>query len=164
MLAFYISHRLQHNGMKPATFIADGTAGTPSRRRRRAYKLPGISSPEGCWGLGYVAFVVTFSRPALNGGNEKFFCHCLPQCQRPWLFRDGFCQCVHTDITSQFRIVATFTVVDSQTLYQRNPPVFRCVSLITTVQNFTYKVSVVHYTQQSKHWSSHCDILLFYIQ
>jgi len=163
MLSFFIPQMLQHNGMTPFTYNADGTVETPSRRRRRAYKLPGISSLEGCWVFGYVAFVVNFSRRALTGGTERLFCHCLSHSQRPCLFRDGFCQCVHTDITSQFRIVAIFTVVDSQTLYQRNLTVFRWVSLITAVQNFTYKVSVVHYTQQIKHWCSNCASL-FYIQ
>jgi len=82
---------------------------------------------------------------------KKLFYKSRTLCQRPWLLRDDFSQCVHTDINSQFRIVAIFTVVDSQTLHQRNLPLFRCVSLITTVQIFMYRVSAVHYTQQSKH-------------
>ena len=99
----------------------------------------------------YVESVVTFSRPALAVGKEKIFYNGRTLCQRPWLLRDDFCQCVHTDINSQFRIVAIFTVVESQTFHQRKLTLFRCVSLITTVQNLTYRVSVVHCIQKSKH-------------
>ena len=85
------------------------------------------------------------------GKGKKLFYQSRTICQRPWLLRDEFCLCVHRDTNSQLRIVAIFTVVDSQNLQQRNLPLFRCDSLITTVQIFTYRVSVVHYTQQSKH-------------
>ena len=127
-------------------------------------QITGTRQSGRCWVSGYVACVVTFSRHTLAGGTEKLFYRGLSHCQCPWLLRDGFCQCVHTDKSSQFRIVAIFTVVDSQTLHQRNLPLFRCVSLITAVPNFTYIVSVVHYIEQSKHWCSQCAMLSFYIQ
>jgi len=113
--------------------------GTPPVCRGEGTNFLGPSRPERVCGPGYVAFVVTFSRPALNGGTEESFCHCLSHCQRPWLFRDGFCQCVHTDINPQIHIFAIYTVADPQTLYQRNLPVFRCAFLITTVQSSRIK-------------------------
>ena len=135
--------------------------GTPPVGRGEGTNFLRPSRPKRCWGPGYVACVVTFSRHALNGRIEKLFCHCLSHCQRQCLFSDGFCQFVHTDINSQFRIVAIFTVVDSQTLYQRTIPLFRGLSLITTLQYFAGKVSLVHYIQQGKHLCSHCALLLF---
>ena len=60
------------------------------------------------------------SRFTIAGGIEKLFFQGLTHSQLPWLFRDGFCLCAHTDINSQFRIDAIFIVVDSQNLYQRN--------------------------------------------
>ena len=124
--------------------------GNPSRRQGEGANFLGLSSPEGSWEHGYVSFVVNFSRPSLAVGKILLY-QSRTLCQRPWLLRDDFCLCVHTDIISQFRIVAIFTVVDSQTLHQRKLPLFRCISLITTVHNFTYRVSVIHNTQQSKH-------------
>ena len=107
----------------------------PSRRQGRRYKLPGLGSAERVCGPYTLRVFFTFIRPALAGGTEETFYQCVTHSQRPWLLRDDFCQCVHTDITPQFRIVAIITVVDSQTLYQRNLPVFRWVSLITSLQN-----------------------------
>ena len=61
-----------------------------------------------------------FSRLTLAGGTEKLFYQGLTHCQRPLLFRDGFCLCAHTDTNTQFRIDVIYTVVDSQNLYQRD--------------------------------------------
>jgi len=130
--------------------VPDGSAEPPSRRRGRRYKLLVHGSLEGGKGPGHVASVVNFSRPTLAGGNEKLIHQGPTRCRRPWSLTDGSCQCVHTDVTSQYRIVAIFTVVDSQALYQRKLLVFRCVSVITSVTNFTNIVSVVNYIHQSK--------------
>jgi len=125
-LSFYIPHSLHHNGMKPVPCSAGWTAELPFRRRVRRYKLPGRGSTEGGRGPGHVASVVASSWPALAGGIEKLFHQGPARCRRPWSLRDRSCQRVHTDVTSQYRIVAIFTVVDSQALYQRILLVFMC--------------------------------------
>ena len=61
-----------------------------------------------------------FTRPAHAMGKEKLFYHGLTHSQRPWLVRDGFCLCAHTDINRHICIDSLFTVVESQILYQRN--------------------------------------------
>ena len=119
MLSFYIPRRLQHNGMKPVTFRADGTA-EPLQSAGEMVQITGTRKSRKGLEVRIRCMCCDFSRPAHATGTEKLLFQGLTHCQRPWLFTDGFCQFVHIDINSQFRIDALFTVVDSQILYQIN--------------------------------------------